>query len=228
MRRSKERSGRSPEVVSSAAHQRVQDTRAGIRIRGARRIQVRAIIEEKFAALGQELARELPLALAGGARVREDGDSGLAQAGRDVLAGFGGPAEDAHARPGLGEHEGQCRGLRLQDEGEPHAPARNQGCQGTCRRLGDGHVGARPLDAPLVAGARDGAPVGGDDRAEGASGCQDRDSARAWGPRPPRARRRPGARPGCPRRSPVGARGHRTRAAGRRASGHPPRRNAPR
>lgn len=137
--------------------------------------QVRAVVQQEFTALGQELTRELPLALAGGVRIREDGDSGLAQAGRDVLAGFGGPAEDAHARPGLGEHEGQCRGLRLQDEGEPHPPARNQGCQGTCRRLGDGHVGARPLDAPLVAGARDGAPVGGDDRAECASGRQDRD-----------------------------------------------------
>ena len=137
--------------------------------------QVRAVIQQEFAALGQKLARELPLAFAGGARICKHRDSGLAQAGRDVLAGFGGPAEDAHACSGLGEHEGQRRGLRLQDEGKPNAPARNQGCQSPGRRLGDGHVGARPLDAPLVAGARDGAPVGGDDRAERASGCQDRD-----------------------------------------------------
>ena len=138
---------------------------------------MRAVVQQELAALGQELTRELPLALAGGARVREDGDAGLAQAGRDVLSGFGGPAEDAHARSGLGEHEGQRRGLRLQDEGKPHAPARNQGSERAGRRLGNGHVGACPLDARLVAGARDGAPVGGDDGAEDAAGRQDRDRA---------------------------------------------------
>ena len=134
-----------------------------------------AVIQQEFAALGQKLARELPLALAGGARVREHGDAGVAQAGSDVLAGLGCPAEDAHARPGLGEHESQGRRFWLQDEGEPHASARHQGSQGVCRRLGDGHVGARPLDASLVAGARDGAPVGGNDGAERASGRKDRD-----------------------------------------------------
>ena len=136
---------------------------------------MRAVVQQEFAALSQEIARELPLSLAGCARVREHGDASVAQPGRDVLAGFRRPAEDAHARPGLGEHEGQGRRLRLQDERKPHAPARNQGSQGACRRLGDGHVGARPLDAPLVAGTRDGAPVGGDDRPEGASGSQDCD-----------------------------------------------------
>ena len=139
-----------------------------------------AVIQQEFAALGQKFARELPLALAGGARVREHGDAGLAQAGSDILACLGCPAEDAHARSRLGEHESQCRRFRLQDEGKPHASARNQGSQGVCRRLGDRHVGARPLDAPLVAGARDGAPVGGDDGAEDATGRQDRDRA---GPR---------------------------------------------
>ena len=141
---------------------------------------MRAVIQQEFAALSQKLARELPLALAGGCRVREDGDAGVAQVGRDVLAGLGRPAEDAHARPGLGEHEGQGGCFRLQDEGQPHASARHQGSQGACRRLGDGHVGARPLDAPLIAGTRDGAPVGGDDGAEDALRCQDRDCA---GPR---------------------------------------------
>ena len=134
-----------------------------------------AVVQQEFAALSQEITGELPLSLAGRARVREHGDASVAQPGRDVLAGFRRPAEDAHARPGLGEHEGQGRRLRLQDEGEPHASVRHQGSQGACRCLGDGHVGARPLDAPLVAGVRDGASVGGDDRAEHASGCQDRD-----------------------------------------------------
>ena len=161
------------------ADQRVQDARAGLRV-VRQADQVGAVIQEEFAALSQKLARELPLALAGGCRVREDGDAGVAQAGRDVLAGLGRPAEDAHARPGLGEHEGQGGRLRLQDEGQPHASARHQGSQGACRRLGDRHVGTGPLDTPLVAGARDGAPVGGDDGAEDAAGRQDRDRA---GPR---------------------------------------------
>ena len=161
------------------ADQRVQDTRAALSI-VRQADQVGAIIEEKFAALSQKLARELPLALAGGARVREHGDAGVAQAGRDVLASLGRPAEDADACPGLGEHEGERGRLRLQDEGEPHASARHQGSQGACRRLGDRHVGTGPLDACLVAGARDGAPVGGDDGVEDAAGRQDRDRA---GPR---------------------------------------------
>ncbi|SIA65520.1 Uncharacterised protein [Mycobacteroides abscessus subsp. abscessus] len=74
-----------------------------------------AIVQEKFAALSQKLARELPLALAGGCRVREHGDAGVAQAGRDVLAGLGRPTEDADACPRLGEHEGQGGCLRFQD-----------------------------------------------------------------------------------------------------------------
>ena len=156
------------------ADQRVQDTRAALGI-VRQADQVGAVIQQEFAALSQKLARELPLALPGGCRVREDGDVGLAQAGSDVLVGLGCPAEDAHARPGFGEHEGQGGRFRFQDEGQPHASARHQGSQGACRRLGDRHVGARPLDAPLVAGARDCAPVGGDDGAESASGRQDRD-----------------------------------------------------
>ena len=156
------------------ADQRVQDAGAAVRL-VSQADQVGAVIQEEFAALGQKLARDLPLALAGGTRIREHGDAGAAQAGRDVLAGFGRPAEDAHACAGLGEHEGQGRSLGFEDEGQPHASARHQGCQGACRCLGDGHVGARPLDAPLVAGARDGAPVGGDDGAEDAAGCQNRD-----------------------------------------------------
>ncbi len=156
------------------ADQRVQDAWAAVRL-VSQADQVGAVVQEEFAALGQKLARELPLALAGGTRVREHGDAGVAQAGRDVLAGFGRPAEDAHACPRLGEHEGERGRLRLQDEGQPHASARHQGCQCACRRLGDGHVGACPLDAPLVAGARDGAPVGGADGAEDAAGRQDRD-----------------------------------------------------
>ena len=69
------------------ADQRVQNARAALGI-VRQADQVRAVVQQEFAALSQEIARELPLSLAGRARVREHGDASVAQAGRDVLAGF--------------------------------------------------------------------------------------------------------------------------------------------